>query len=217
MNEVLGKWENHHLQKKKKRKQTLISFSQPSPSPDPTQSVAPSPLATADCLSIRASSLKPNRPSFAIRQPSQVVCRSCVTVEAHAPAASVALSARYPSLFVTLRQPSFKASTRQPRVEPCKHPCRATPTTREPQPSRQAFFKGNCYNLDIRTSLLGKRVLLLNSIEQISRCFLGFTKDQLVPTGSQIARVRERVNSEAEAEVRAKASWRMTRSDRDEP
>ncbi|KAA0059768.1 hypothetical protein E5676_scaffold896G00200 [Cucumis melo var. makuwa] len=45
------------------------------------------------------------------------------------------------------------------------------------------------------------------------RFSLGFTKDQLVPTGSQIARVWER----AEAEVRAKASWRMTRSDRGEP
>ncbi|KAA0066316.1 hypothetical protein E6C27_scaffold21G003750 [Cucumis melo var. makuwa] len=48
-------------------------------------------------------------------------------------------------------------------------------------------------------------------------CSLGFTKDQLVPMGSQIARVRERANSGAEAEVRAKASWRMSRSDCGEP
>ncbi|KAA0037352.1 hypothetical protein E5676_scaffold85G00780 [Cucumis melo var. makuwa] len=48
-------------------------------------------------------------------------------------------------------------------------------------------------------------------------CFLGFTKDQLVPTGSEIARVRERASSGAQAEVRAKASWRMNRSDRGEP
>ncbi|KAA0048211.1 hypothetical protein E5676_scaffold265G001940 [Cucumis melo var. makuwa] len=34
--------------------------------------------------------------------------------------------------------------------------------------------------------------------------------------GSQIARVRERASLGAETEVRAKASWRMTRSDRDD-
>ncbi|KAA0045353.1 hypothetical protein E6C27_scaffold316G001320 [Cucumis melo var. makuwa] len=49
------------------------------------------------------------------------------------------------------------------------------------------------------------------------RCSLGFTKDQLVPTGSQIARVRGRASLGAEVEVRARASWRATRSDRGEP
>ncbi|KAA0046126.1 hypothetical protein E6C27_scaffold157G00590 [Cucumis melo var. makuwa] len=48
-------------------------------------------------------------------------------------------------------------------------------------------------------------------------CSLEFTRDQLDPTGSQIARVRKRASLEAEAEVIAKASWRMTRSDRGEP
>ncbi|TYK09416.1 hypothetical protein E5676_scaffold504G00510 [Cucumis melo var. makuwa] len=38
-------------------------------------------------------------------------------------------------------------------------------------------------------------------------------KTRYVPMRSQIARVRERASSGAEAEVRAKASWRMTRSD----
>ncbi|KAA0064198.1 hypothetical protein E5676_scaffold218G00240 [Cucumis melo var. makuwa] len=46
---------------------------------------------------------------------------------------------------------------------------------------------------------------------------LGITKDQHVPTGTQIARVRERARSGVEAEVRARASWRATRSDRGEP
>ncbi|KAA0040302.1 hypothetical protein E5676_scaffold142G004700 [Cucumis melo var. makuwa] len=49
------------------------------------------------------------------------------------------------------------------------------------------------------------------------RCSLGFTRDQLDPTGSQIARVRERASSGVEAEVKAKVSWRMTRSDRGKP
>ncbi|KAA0040933.1 hypothetical protein E5676_scaffold315G00010 [Cucumis melo var. makuwa] len=48
-------------------------------------------------------------------------------------------------------------------------------------------------------------------------CSFGFTKDQLVPTGSQIARIRERASSGAEVEIRAKASWQMTRSDSGEP
>ncbi|KAA0040849.1 hypothetical protein E5676_scaffold306G00770 [Cucumis melo var. makuwa] len=60
--------------------------------------------------------------------------------------------------------------------------------------------------------------------------FFGYTKDQFVlgvplgssktiyvPTGSQIARVKGRASSEAEVEVRARASWRLTRSDCGEP
>ncbi|TYK23856.1 hypothetical protein E5676_scaffold419G00270 [Cucumis melo var. makuwa] len=46
---------------------------------------------------------------------------------------------------------------------------------------------------------------------------LGSPKTRFVPTGSHVARVRERASSWAEAEVRAKASWRMTRSDCGEP
>ncbi|TYK05519.1 hypothetical protein E5676_scaffold178G00200 [Cucumis melo var. makuwa] len=44
------------------------------------------------------------------------------------------------------------------------------------------------------------------------------TKDQrYVPTGAHVARVRERARGWVEDEVRAKASWRATRSDRGEP
>ncbi|TYK29819.1 hypothetical protein E5676_scaffold208G00460 [Cucumis melo var. makuwa] len=46
---------------------------------------------------------------------------------------------------------------------------------------------------------------------------LGSSKTSCVPPGSHVARVRERANSWAEAEVRAKAGWRMTKSDRGEP
>ncbi|KAA0063416.1 hypothetical protein E5676_scaffold828G00540 [Cucumis melo var. makuwa] len=46
---------------------------------------------------------------------------------------------------------------------------------------------------------------------------LGSPKTRYVPKGSQIARVWECASSEAAAEVRAKASWRMTRSDRGKP
>ncbi|KAA0033143.1 hypothetical protein E5676_scaffold1032G00230 [Cucumis melo var. makuwa] len=42
---------------------------------------------------------------------------------------------------------------------------------------------------------------------------LGSLKTSYVPPGSHVARVRKRVG----AEVRAKASWRATRSDRAEP
>ncbi|KAA0049569.1 hypothetical protein E5676_scaffold94G00370 [Cucumis melo var. makuwa] len=38
-----------------------------------------------------------------------------------------------------------------------------------------------------------------------------------VPTGAHVARVRERASYWVEAEVRARASWRATRSDRGEP
>ncbi|TYK26470.1 hypothetical protein E5676_scaffold313G00350 [Cucumis melo var. makuwa] len=44
---------------------------------------------------------------------------------------------------------------------------------------------------------------------------LGISKDQFVPTGKQFARVRGRASIEAEAEVRTRASWRVTRSDSD--
>ncbi|KAA0061400.1 hypothetical protein E6C27_scaffold749G00920 [Cucumis melo var. makuwa] len=46
---------------------------------------------------------------------------------------------------------------------------------------------------------------------------LGIIKDQLVPMGAQIAPVRGRASSGAEAEVRTRASWRVTRSDRGGP
>ncbi|KAA0059908.1 hypothetical protein E5676_scaffold184G001250 [Cucumis melo var. makuwa] len=44
------------------------------------------------------------------------------------------------------------------------------------------------------------------------------TEDQsYVPTGAHVARVQERARDWVEDEVRAKASWRATRSDRGEP
>ncbi|KAA0046170.1 hypothetical protein E5676_scaffold1333G00120 [Cucumis melo var. makuwa] len=46
---------------------------------------------------------------------------------------------------------------------------------------------------------------------------LGITKDQLVPTGAQIARVRGRASSGAEVEIRTRANWQVTRSDRGGP
>ncbi|KAA0060090.1 hypothetical protein E6C27_scaffold39G00040 [Cucumis melo var. makuwa] len=46
---------------------------------------------------------------------------------------------------------------------------------------------------------------------------LGSPKTSYVPPGSHVARVRKRASSWAGAEVRAKASWRATRSDRGEP
>ncbi|TYJ98121.1 hypothetical protein E5676_scaffold909G00080 [Cucumis melo var. makuwa] len=46
---------------------------------------------------------------------------------------------------------------------------------------------------------------------------LGIIKDQLVPTGAHVARIRGRANLGAEAEVGTRASWRVTRSDRGGP
>ncbi|TYK28964.1 hypothetical protein E5676_scaffold120G00530 [Cucumis melo var. makuwa] len=46
---------------------------------------------------------------------------------------------------------------------------------------------------------------------------LGPPKTSYVSSGSHIARIRERASSWARAEVRAKASWRTTRSDHDKP
>ncbi|TYK29916.1 hypothetical protein E5676_scaffold38174G00010 [Cucumis melo var. makuwa] len=44
------------------------------------------------------------------------------------------------------------------------------------------------------------------------------TEDQsYVPTGAHVARVRERAGDWVEDEVRAKTSWRATRSDRGKP
>ncbi|KAA0048218.1 hypothetical protein E5676_scaffold265G001840 [Cucumis melo var. makuwa] len=46
---------------------------------------------------------------------------------------------------------------------------------------------------------------------------LGHRSSDFVPTGSHVARVRERTSSWAGAEVKARASWRATRSDHGEP
>ncbi|TYK04826.1 pol protein [Cucumis melo var. makuwa] len=63
----------------------------------------------------------------------------------------------------------------------------------------------------------------LGLVEQISRpvcprCSPGDTEDQIfVPTEAHVARVRERARYWVMAEVEARASWRATRTDRDEP
>ncbi|KAA0048141.1 hypothetical protein E5676_scaffold265G002800 [Cucumis melo var. makuwa] len=82
-------------------------------------------------------------------------------------------------------------------------PLRVAPAS---QLSRQAFFELQAY-FGSFSPILPDHL----------RCSFGFTKDQLVPKGSQIARVWERANLGIEVEVRAKASWRMTRSDRGKP
>ncbi|KAA0061276.1 hypothetical protein E5676_scaffold39G00240 [Cucumis melo var. makuwa] len=46
---------------------------------------------------------------------------------------------------------------------------------------------------------------------------LGHRRPDFVPTGSHVVRVRERTSSWVGAEVRVRASWRATRSDRGEP
>ncbi|KAA0047288.1 hypothetical protein E6C27_scaffold908G00820 [Cucumis melo var. makuwa] len=46
---------------------------------------------------------------------------------------------------------------------------------------------------------------------------LEITKDQLVPTGAHVARVRDVPVQGVEAEVGTRASWRVTRSDRGGP
>ncbi|KAA0042900.1 hypothetical protein E5676_scaffold108G001220 [Cucumis melo var. makuwa] len=68
----------------------------------------------------------------------------------------------------------------------------------------------------VKENLLGPRPWDHSRPDRL-RCSIGFTRDQLVPTGSQIARVWERASSGAEAELKAKARWRMTRSDHGEP
>ncbi|TYK22500.1 hypothetical protein E5676_scaffold19523G00520 [Cucumis melo var. makuwa] len=45
----------------------------------------------------------------------------------------------------------------------------------------------------------------------------GHRRPDSVPTGAHVARVRERASYWVEAGVRARASWRATRSDRGEP
>ncbi|KAA0054948.1 putative transposase [Cucumis melo var. makuwa] len=73
-------------------------------------------------------------------------------------------------------------------------------------------FKGrNGLVLDGTENLVSSSVTVELEFNLNLGCSFGFTKDQLVPMGSQIARVREHASSGVEVEVRAKASWRMTR------
>ncbi|TYJ97665.1 hypothetical protein E5676_scaffold37G00330 [Cucumis melo var. makuwa] len=140
-----------------------------------------------------------------------------------------------PRLFSTSRADSYRKSSRfllssradSPVFEPsaCSGPC--------------TYFGPPRCNHDLGTPRLGKRVfLLLGLVEQISRCMLAYPirviptwvsfgittylglchrRPDFVPTGSHVARVRERASSWVEAEVRARASWQATRSDRGEP
>ncbi|KAA0054087.1 pol protein [Cucumis melo var. makuwa] len=134
--------------------------------------------------------------------------------------------------------PSHKSSSRAPipRCEPRLSAPRAAPicavSRADPQPSSRA---GSCSssravkpswlfstqflglkhcNLDLVTSLLGKHTCLVVRTRQVNLQDVlgappGHRRPDFVPTGAHVARV--------EAEVRAKASWRATKSDRGEP
>ncbi|KAA0041794.1 putative nuclease HARBI1 [Cucumis melo var. makuwa] len=98
-------------------------------------------------------------------------------------------------------------------------PCRAAPSAASraaSQPSRFTYPEPTSRFLS-PASQWSRQASFNPILTHIFRCPLGFTKDQLVPTGSQIARVRGRTSSGAEVEVKARASWRATRSDRGEP
>ena len=83
----------HHLpqsNKKKRKNPNFFLSTAATARPDPKHhifslnrsSAESSSLATVSPLSVCASPSKPSRPLFAIRQPPQVVCHSCVAVEA---------------------------------------------------------------------------------------------------------------------------------------
>ncbi|KAA0039477.1 hypothetical protein E5676_scaffold892G00040 [Cucumis melo var. makuwa] len=90
-------------------------------------------------------------------------------------------------------------------------------------------------NFDLRTSLLGKRDLAVRTrcanlhpdclsvssgyatYQLVLGVPLGHRRLDFVSTRSHVARVRERASSWVGAEVRARASWRATRSDHGEP
>ncbi|TYK01806.1 hypothetical protein E5676_scaffold113G00390 [Cucumis melo var. makuwa] len=136
--------------------------------------------------------------------------------------------------------PQLKSHTRirpeQPRPRP--RPLAEPPCTREPrtplssrvfyrkprlrpsqplhlQPSRQSVFPLQPSQLSCQASFNPILTHIFRPI--ILGVPLEITKDQLVPTGAQIARVRGRASPGAEVEVRTRASWRVTRSDRGGP
>ncbi|KAA0048481.1 hypothetical protein E5676_scaffold600G00830 [Cucumis melo var. makuwa] len=123
---------------------------------------------------------------------------------------------------------SRAARQREPNVRVSRaRPCRAVPSTASLVEFQLSRFTSN----RARLLLLEKRVfLLLELVEQISSVSSVYTTDQFVlgvplghrrpdfvPTGAHVAHVRERASYWAGAEVRARASWGATRSDRGEP
>ncbi|KAA0038836.1 hypothetical protein E6C27_scaffold2487G00020 [Cucumis melo var. makuwa] len=139
-------------------------------------------------------------------------------------------------------QPTRAEAQPQSRAK-LPRPFRAAASSREvrsralqPSPSRIVAARANPLVLQSAlvhlhlfwTSLLGKHTCLAIRTRRVNlqvhyrpacpRCSPRNTEDQIfVPTGSHVARVRERARDWVEAEVGAKASWRATRSDRGEP
>ncbi|TYK14262.1 hypothetical protein E5676_scaffold1121G00560 [Cucumis melo var. makuwa] len=108
-----------------------------------------------------------------------------------------------------------------------KYPSQPASPSVCPSPFTPILGLKHC-NLNLGTSLLGKHTCLAIRTRRVNlqvhyrpacpRCSPRNNEDQIfVPTGSHVARVRERARDWVEAEVGAKASWRATRSDRGEP
>ncbi|KAA0040311.1 hypothetical protein E5676_scaffold142G004600 [Cucumis melo var. makuwa] len=150
-------------------------------------------------------------------------------------------ASRAPTLPKSSRAPTLPKSSRAPTLPESSY----TPTLPESShaptlPSRAAhYIDEDDYVMIMFTMLVMYAMILMicHVYENVMTCYMlrigvsfGYTTDQFVlgvffgspktryvPTGSQIARVRERASSGAEVEVRARASWRLTRSDCSEP
>ncbi|KAA0039203.1 hypothetical protein E5676_scaffold607G00400 [Cucumis melo var. makuwa] len=103
--------------------------------------------------------------------------------------------------------------------------------SRKPPVSLHRTISQSCVR--VRATSPATESILTRAVFAFPKCLSispGYTKDQFVldvplgspktrdvPTGSQITRVREHASLGVEVEVRAKGSWRLTRSDRSEP
>ncbi|TYK23811.1 hypothetical protein E5676_scaffold162G00070 [Cucumis melo var. makuwa] len=99
----------------------------------------------------------------------------------------------------TRTQPEQPRPTFDPVFDPCPSPYDSSDSTRSSQPDCLSASSGYAADQFVLGVPLGQR------------------RPDFVPTGSHVARVREHASSWVGAEVRARASWRATRSDRGEP
>ncbi|TYK08471.1 uncharacterized protein E5676_scaffold1071G00030 [Cucumis melo var. makuwa] len=152
-------------------------------------------------LPLRASRLAQPRPSIETeRRPLEpsIVCRSCEAEPRCQPARTCVRSLRVEA------RPASRA-----RFTPQAAPPHSTAASRASAPHHQPHlrhilnrkpsweFVQTESDLDLGPSVLGVP--------------LGISKDQHVPTGTQIARARGHASSGVEVEVRARASWRATK------
>ncbi|TYK02209.1 gag/pol protein [Cucumis melo var. makuwa] len=179
-------------------------LSQPSPEAEPLAHLQAEAVSASRSrvVPLRFDAEQPKPPSAAVTERSRGFSRTAATRR------TTRVRKSAPRCVKTRPGRSSRSATRPPSAAAPRSP--AAPCSPTSRVARAQLLRPCCLE---STSFLTFRTRQPN-LQVLPRD----TEDQIfVPTGAHVARVRERARDWVEAEARAKASWRATRSDRGEP